>query len=259
MGNLPLSKVLAEVPRVMELNRRFEVEPEDFSANTAMCLRLELLPPPVNELLVVERRRIARDDRRAWQRAEKVNQLQVVMLGVIEAIDAWSPPCARKVRGIGIDDLDAPERVPAQKLHRIRDLELGETRASLNPLIDDTRVAIDRDRPARGPLMPKNGSTSEVRLDVDLMRWNQIDDVLEALAFAAGIPHARILARSGEDVKRALSEAAAPESPRPWWGFETKRHVPLQGGWLGEHDAPEETRGTRADRLGSPWSVGREA
>ena len=39
----------------------------------------------------------------------------------------------------------------------------------------------------------------------------------------------------------------------------TKRHGPLQGDWLGEHDAPEETRGSRADRLGALWSVGREA
>ncbi len=45
---------------------------------------------------------------------------------------------------------------------------------------------------------------------------------------------------------KETDDETAPRTLDVGGGSRTKRHGPLQGGWLGEHDAPEETRGSRA-------------
>ncbi len=57
-------------------------------------------------------------------------------------------------------------------------------------------------------------------------------------------------------VVRHWIDGTAPRTLDVGGGSRTKRHGPLQGGWLGEHDAPEETRGSRAARVGHPGAWG---
>jgi hypothetical protein len=58
--------------------------------------------------------------------------------------------------------------------------ELNPRRKIFGTFLDDTIVHIDGDGALRGQLVTKDGTSAQVRFDVDPMRWHQVDDVLKA-------------------------------------------------------------------------------
>src|SRR6185503_1793704 len=82
------------------------------------------------------------------------------------------------------------------------------------PLLNDLGILIDAYVDVRGPLVSKNGTRTQERLDVYGMGWEKIDDLLETLSFAARVSHRSIIVISGDEVKRNI---------RSRWGSLSKR------------------------------------
>ena len=58
---------------------------------------------------------------------------------------------------------------------------------------------------------PHDGSQAEERLDVDIVRWDQIDDMVKGFRLTARIVHAWIIVNSDDDVKFGMGTCWSAE------------------------------------------------
>jgi hypothetical protein len=77
----------------------------------------------------------------------------------------------------------------------------SDQRKEVLPASNDQRIAVDSDANGRGLLVQKDGTTSQMRLDICEVGWKDVDDVLVAFALATWIPHETIIVIFGGDVK----------------------------------------------------------
>ncbi len=98
-----------------------------------------------------------------------------------------SPTCW-PIRRVGIDELIPHEPVVAQKLFRRYGVEPITVAESLETA-DDCRVYINPDIYLRRRLVPQYRAATEMSLDIDAVRRDQIDELLIAPKLAAWILH----------------------------------------------------------------------
>lgn len=110
---------------------RGEVEPELLGTNTGLVHYLKLQGAPAGKLFVIQARGVAGKHHRAGQALELLQQFEMILLFVVEAIAAIGGAGAVKVGRITIDQLPARIRMVSKKamgaavdlLHRIVALE----------------------------------------------------------------------------------------------------------------------------------------
>jgi hypothetical protein len=189
------------MPRIMEPFGRFEIEPQLFLPNSLVCFGCEGLSVPAGKPLVIELGGIARDDYAAGQLPQNAEEPNMVVFVIIVAIDAGTSASTWKVRRIAVNQLRSREVPRTEKIDCIR-LNVGSKGGkAAPPASDDRSVEIDSDTLGGRFLVAKDGTSSQVRLNVSGVWRKQIDDVLVGLPLAAGISHGTIIVISGDDVK----------------------------------------------------------
>lgn len=214
LGHFALPKVVAKVARVVQDARRLEVEPQALRADPGMGLRLEVTPIPIPQGLSVEIAGVPGQDHSAWQGHKQCKEAFVVLNGVVMRVDTLALASTGNVWWVDVHQLVADEGVRRQEVlgSTLDELQFRSNRAR-PPSRYDVWVPFDGDFDLRRPLVAKDCAASQVRLDIDAVGRHQVDDVLEALAFAARVAHATSIAEAGDDVKtRGATPAPMPSA-----------------------------------------------
>ena len=153
-----------------------EVHPHALGAHARVVHHLELHAPPLRKPFVVQRRAIPRDHHLTRQRREKLQQLHVVGLLVVEPISSLRATGAPQIRRVAVDEFRTLER------------ELGEepVGAAVNELdgvvalerIECADIAVDADVAQRRGLTLHNRTPTEMGLDVGRVRRSHRDEGL---------------------------------------------------------------------------------
>ena len=129
----------------------------------------------------------------------------MIVIAVVEPIGRPSGPSRHAwIRRINENECILRRLFALQVRNSILRDEADGRPGTLEVRLDDVRIFVDTDINFRRALVAKHCSASEVRLDVDTMRRYQLDQLLIAPGFSAGIAHARTLVRNDDECKPAV-------------------------------------------------------
>jgi hypothetical protein len=120
-------------------------------------------------------------------------------------IDAMSPTSRWKVGRVCIDQFLSAERKATQVSYRVTMDELTEPTGFRSPGRNELFVKINPDTSEGGLFVPEDSTPSQIWFDVSVVRRHQIDDLLIAFSFSAGVSHDKIIVESDDDVKENLA------------------------------------------------------
>jgi hypothetical protein len=118
---------------------------------------------------------------------------------------SYGAPARRPIRGICIHELIPLKRIGLQELLCSLSEELIFRAELPGEEANDRWVSINPNVDFGTRFVPQNSPTSKVRLDVNPVRWNQVNQLLKAAELPARISHGRTLVRSDEEVKIGLA------------------------------------------------------
>lgn len=186
----------------MQPVRSFEVEPQLLLPNSRMCLGGEHSRIPTAEALIIQLGGVARYNDAARELEQRRKKTDMIALTIVVLVDASSSPSAWKVGGITVDQFAADKALGSKELTRICfDIRSKRWEKAL-PASDYYRVPVNSDAPARRFLVPKDGTSAQMRLNVGGVGRKDVNDVLIAFPLPTWVPHGTIIVISGDDVKR---------------------------------------------------------
>jgi len=98
----------------------------------------------------------------------------VIFVLVVVPIDASSAPSCLQIWRIAVDELGARYGKSLEKINSIATHELEAVLKSFSPPVNDQWVNVDTNIQLGRPLVAQDGSTSDVSLDIRLVRRQQI-------------------------------------------------------------------------------------
>jgi hypothetical protein len=201
---------------------RFEIEPQLFLPNSIMCLGRECLCIPTAEAFIIQFGGVARDHNAAGQPEQGRKKPDMIVLTIVVSVDTSASTSAREIWRITVNQFVTGETLGSKEVDRICFDVGGKRWEKPLPASNDRGVSVDSDAPACRLLVPKNGTSSQMGLNVCGMGRKDINDVLIALPLPTWIPHGTIIVISGDDVKSMtlLYEAPSPRLAHPSfvWG-----------------------------------------
>jgi len=126
----------------------------------------------------------------------------MIALTIVVSVHPSTPTSTRKIGGITVNQFVAGELLGRKEFDRICFYVGGKRREQALPPSNHRRVSVDSEAPACRLLVPKDGTSSQVRLNICRVGRKDVNDVLKTLSLPTWVPHWMIIVISGDVFKR---------------------------------------------------------